>query len=104
MVHCVVFTVLPKPEVSYATTGKGVIQANCTAMSRPPAELVWNVEGHNRTLAPSETSVYPQGDGTALVVTTILFQSRLLDEEQITCMALHPGLKTGIPVILNKSE
>lgn len=98
------YTVLPRPEVSYTTLEKGVIQANCTAVSRPPAELVWNVEGHNHTLAPSETSVYPQGDGTAVVATTIQFQSRLLDEEQITCTALHPGLEKGIPVTLNKGE
>lgn len=104
MATCVVFTVLPRPEVSYATTEKGVIQANCTAVSRPPAELVWNVEGHNCTLAPSETSVYLQGDGTALVVTTIQFQSRLLDEEQITCTAIHPGLEKGIPVTVNSGE
>ncbi|KAB5523580.1 hypothetical protein PHYPO_G00154240 [Pangasianodon hypophthalmus] len=100
---CLAVYVLPKPEVSYATTEKGVIQANCTAVSRPPAELVWNVEGHNRTLAPSETSVYPQGDGTAMVVTTIQFQSQLLDEEQVICTALHQGLETSISVALNKA-
>lgn len=104
MAICVVFTVLPRPEVSYVTTEKGVIQANCSALSRPPTELVWNVEGHNRTLAPSETSVFPQGDGTTLAVTIIQFQSRLLDEEQVTCTALHQGLETSISVALNKGE
>lgn len=98
------FTVLPKPEVSYTTTEKGIIQANCSAMSRPPTELVWNVEGHNLTLAPSEISVYPQEDGTTLVVTTIQFQSRLLDEEQVICTALHQGLEASLSVALNKSE
>ncbi|KAK2818152.1 hypothetical protein Q7C36_022085 [Tachysurus vachellii] len=100
---CLAVYVLPKPEVSYTTTEKGVIQANCSAVSRPPTELVWNVEGHNRTLAASETSVYQQGDGTTLVVTTIQFQSRLLDEEQVTCTALHQGLDASVSVTLNRA-
>ncbi|KAG7315976.1 hypothetical protein KOW79_020842 [Hemibagrus wyckioides] len=99
---CLAVYVLPKPEVSYTTTEKGIIQANCSAVSRPPTELVWNVEGHNLTLAPSEISFYPQGDGTTLVVTTIQFQSRLLDEEQVTCTALHQGLESSVSVALNK--
>ncbi|XP_046693850.1 OX-2 membrane glycoprotein-like [Silurus meridionalis] len=100
---CLAVYILPKPEVSYTTTENGVIQANCSAVSRPPADLVWNVEGYNLTLAHSETSVYPQGDGTTLVVTTIQFQSQLLDEEQVTCTALHKGLETSISVSLNKA-
>lgn len=104
MASHVVFTVLPRPEVSYTTTEKGVIQANCTAVSRPPSELVWNVDGHNRTLAPSETSVYPQGDGTSLVVTTIQFQSELMDEKEVTCTALHQGLDKSVTVELKKGE
>ncbi|KAK3510674.1 hypothetical protein QTP70_012991 [Hemibagrus guttatus] len=100
---CLAVYVLPRPEVSYTTTEKGIIQANCSAVSRPPTELVWNVESHNLTLAPSEMSVYPQGDGTTLVVTTIQFQSRLLDEEQVICTALHQGLEASISVALNKT-
>lgn len=104
MACCVVFTVLPKPALRYINLENGVIQANCTAVSRPPTELVWNVEGHNHTLAPSETSCYPQGDGTTLVVTIIQFRSELLDEEQVTCTALHQGLNTSVSVALTKSE
>lgn len=97
---CLAVFVLPRPEVSYSIDF-GVVQANCTALSRPPAELVWNVENHNRSLGPSETSFYQQGDGTTMVVSTILLQAGLLDEEQVTCTALHPGLKTNISVHLN---
>lgn len=101
---CLEVYVLPTPEVSYITVEDGVIQANCSTVSRPPAELVWNVEGHNRTVAPSETSIYQQSDGTTLVVTTILLQSKILDEEDVTCMAIHQGLDTSISVALSKNR
>ncbi|KAL6481698.1 hypothetical protein MHYP_G00097780 [Metynnis hypsauchen] len=42
MTACLAVYVLPKPEVSSATIEPGVVQANCTAVSRPPAELMWN--------------------------------------------------------------
>ncbi|XP_072513868.1 OX-2 membrane glycoprotein [Salminus brasiliensis] len=100
---CLAVYVLPNPEVSYSIE-LGVVQANCTAVSRPPAELIWNVENHNRTLGPSETSFYQHGDGTTTVVSTILLQAGLLDEEQVTCTALHQGLGTNISVHLNKTR
>ncbi|XP_017570594.1 OX-2 membrane glycoprotein [Pygocentrus nattereri] len=103
MTACLAVYVLPKPEVSSATIEPGVVQANCTAVSRPPAELIWNVENHNRTLGSSETSYYQQGDGTTMVVSTILLQAELLDEKQVTCTALHQGLETNISVHLNKT-
>ncbi|KAI4889462.1 hypothetical protein NFI96_011633 [Prochilodus magdalenae] len=104
MTACLAVYVLPKPEVSSATIEPGVVQANCTAVSRPPSELVWNVENHNHTLGPSETSFYQQGDGTTMVVSTILLQAGLLDEKQVTCIARHQGLEVGISVHLNKTS
>ncbi|XP_007246733.3 OX-2 membrane glycoprotein [Astyanax mexicanus] len=103
MTACLAVYVLPRPEVSYSID-VDVVQANCTAVSRPPAELVWNVENHNRSLGPSETSSYQQGDGTTMVVSSIHLQAKLLDEEQVTCTALHQGLETNISVHLNRTR
>ncbi|XP_076839648.1 OX-2 membrane glycoprotein [Brachyhypopomus gauderio] len=101
---CLAVYVLPEPEVTSTHVRQGVVQANCTAVSRPPARLLWNVEGHNRTLGPSETSSEQQGDGTTLVVTSILLQSRLLEEEEVTCTALHQGLDATISVPFSKGS
>ena len=94
-------SVLPKPEVTYVTSSPGVIEANCTAQSRPPAELVWNVEGDNRTLGPSVSSSYEQGDGTTWVTSTLLLQSGLLDDLSVKCLVHHRGLETPMSVSLN---
>uniref|UniRef100_A0A3Q3E847 Zgc:113337 n=1 Tax=Labrus bergylta TaxID=56723 RepID=A0A3Q3E847_9LABR len=58
---CLATYVLPKPQVSYKTTTPGVIEANCTSVSRPPVEIVWNVERDNRTMGPPVTTQLPQG-------------------------------------------
>ncbi|KAK1802969.1 hypothetical protein P4O66_021508, partial [Electrophorus voltai] len=101
---CLAVYVLPEPEVTSTPVRQGVVQANCTAVSRPPARLLWNVEGHNRTLGPSEMSSEQQGDGTTLVISSILLQSKLLDEEDVTCTALHQGLETTVSVSLGKGD
>ncbi|XP_066517054.1 OX-2 membrane glycoprotein [Hoplias malabaricus] len=99
---CLYVYVLPKPEVSSTIIEPGVLQVNCTALSRPPADLIWNVENHTRSLGSSDTSYYQQGDGTTTVVSTILLQGELLDEEHVTCTAVHRGLERNISVTLNK--
>lgn len=98
---CLSVYVLPKPEVTYTTSSSGVVEANCTAQSRPAAEMTWNVEGDNRTLGPPISSSYEQGDGTTLVTSTLLLQSGLLSDLSVKCIVHHPGLKKPASVSLN---
>ena len=79
----------------------GVVEANCTAQSRPAAELTWSVEGENRTLGPPITSAYDQGDGTTLVTSTLLFHAGPLSDLAVKCMVHHQGLDKPISVALN---
>ncbi|XP_067116601.1 OX-2 membrane glycoprotein-like isoform X2 [Osmerus mordax] len=97
---CLSVYVLPKPEVTYVMSSS-FIEANCTARSRPPAELVWNVEGDNRTLGPPVSSSYEQGDGTTWVISTLLLQSGLLNDLSVKCLVHHRGLETPMSVSLN---
>lgn len=102
---CLFYPVLPKPQVSYKTTSPGVIEANCTSVSRPPAEIVWNVERDNRTVGPPVTTQLPQGDGTTLVISTLTVQSGLLKDVSVKCLVHHKGLESPIAVSMNtKSE
>lgn len=97
--------VLPKPQVSYKTTSPGVIEANCTSVSRPPAEIVWNVERDNRTVGPPVTTLLPQDDGTTLVISTLTVRSGLLKDVSVKCLVHHKGLESPIAVSMNtKSE
>ncbi|XP_071761360.1 OX-2 membrane glycoprotein isoform X1 [Centroberyx gerrardi] len=98
---CLYIYVLPKPQVSYKTTSPGVIEANCTSVSRPPAEIVWNVERDNRTMGPPVTTQLPQGDGTTLVISTLTVQSGLLKDVSIKCLVHHKGLESPIAVSMN---
>ncbi|XP_051283171.1 OX-2 membrane glycoprotein [Dicentrarchus labrax] len=98
---CLSVYVLPKPEVSHATSPSGVTEANCTAQSRPAAEIMWNVGGDNRTLGPPVSSSYEQGDGTTIVTSTLLFQSGLLSDLSVKCIVHHQGLKKPLTVSLN---
>ncbi|XP_075994493.1 nectin-2-like isoform X2 [Genypterus blacodes] len=101
---CLSVYVLPKPEVSYVTFAPGVIEANCTARSRPAAQLAWDVVGDNRTLEPALSSAVDQGDGTTVVTSTLRVQSTLLREASITCTAKHRGLEEPVSVLLNTND
>uniref|UniRef100_A0A672KYQ2 Ig-like domain-containing protein n=1 Tax=Sinocyclocheilus grahami TaxID=75366 RepID=A0A672KYQ2_SINGR len=96
------FRFLPKPEASYVTVSEDIVEANCSAVSRPAAEISWNVEGHNQTLGPAVTSFYQLGDGTTMVVSSIQMQAELLDDELVKCEVRHQGLESAIYVSLNK--
>ncbi|KAG8000596.1 OX-2 membrane glycoprotein, partial [Nibea albiflora] len=98
---CLATYVLPKPQVSYKTTSPGVIEANCTSVSRPPAEIVWNVERDNRTMGPPVTTHIPQDDGTTLVISTLTVQSGLLKDVSVKCLVHHKGLESPIGVSMN---
>lgn len=97
--------VLPKPQVSYKTTSPGVIEANCTSVSRPPAEIVWNVERDNRTVGAPVVTHLPQDEGTTLVISTLTVKSGLLKDVSVKCLVHHKGLESPIAVSMNtKSE
>ncbi|KAM9850590.1 OX-2 membrane glycoprotein [Aulostomus maculatus] len=98
---CLSTYVLPKPQVSYKTTSPGVIEANCTSVSRPPAEIVWNVERDNRTMGPPVTTQLQQVDGTTLVISTLTVQSGLLKDVSVKCLVHHKGLESPIAVSMN---
>ncbi|XP_043085548.1 uncharacterized protein zgc:113337 isoform X2 [Puntigrus tetrazona] len=95
------YTFLPKPQVSYKTTSPGVIEANCTAVARPQAEIVWNVEGNDRTIGPPVTTSIQQSDGTTLVISTLTIQAGLLKDVSVKCLVHHKGLETAIAVSMN---
>ncbi|XP_053272936.1 nectin-2 [Pleuronectes platessa] len=97
---CLSVYVLPKPEVTKVTSPSGVTEANCTAQSRPPADIKWDIGGDNRTIGPPVLSVFDQGDGTTIVTSTLLFQSGLISERSVQCTVHHPGLKTPLMVPL----
>ncbi|XP_028990972.1 nectin-2-like [Betta splendens] len=97
---CLSVYVLPKPEVTSVTSPSGVTEANCTAQSRPAAEITWNVGGDNRTLGPPVSSEYPQGDGTTVVTSTLLYQSGLLSDLYVKCIVHHRGLEKPLAVSL----
>ncbi|XP_005460840.1 OX-2 membrane glycoprotein isoform X2 [Oreochromis niloticus] len=98
---CLSVYVLPKPEVSQVTSPSGITEANCTAKSRPAAEITWNVGSDNRTLGPPFSSAYEQGDGTTIVTSTLLFQSGLFSDLSIKCIVHHPGLNKPLMMSLN---
>ncbi|XP_059184118.1 OX-2 membrane glycoprotein-like [Centropristis striata] len=100
-VACLSVYVLPKPEVSHVTQSSGITEANCTAQSRPAAEIMWNVGGDNRTLGPPISSAADQGDGTTVVTSTLFFQSALFSDVSVKCVVHHPGLEKPLTVALN---
>lgn len=100
---CLSVYVLPKPEVTHVTSPSGITEANCTAQSRPAAEIMWNIGGDNRTLGPPISSSYDQGDGTTVVTSTLLFQSGLLSDLSVKCIVHHQGLDKPLTVSLNSN-
>ncbi|KAI1899780.1 hypothetical protein AGOR_G00065270 [Albula goreensis] len=100
-ISCITVYVLPRPQMSYRTTPQGTIEANCTALARPPAEIVWNVEGDNRTLGPPVTLSSELPGGTTLVVSTMVLQASLLNDKSVKCLVHHRGLESPISVSMN---
>ncbi|KAF0045919.1 hypothetical protein F2P81_002448 [Scophthalmus maximus] len=98
---CLSVYVLPKPEVSHVTSSSGVTEANCTAQSRPAADITWNIGGDNRTVGPPISSAYDQGDGTTVVTSTVFFQSGLLSDLSVKCIVHHQGLEKPLTLPLN---
>ncbi|KAI1885325.1 hypothetical protein AGOR_G00218980 [Albula goreensis] len=98
---CLTVYVLPKPEVVCRTVSPGVIEANCSALARPAAEIRWNVDGDNKTMGPAVFSSFQQGDGTTLVISTLSIQADLLDDKSVKCLVYHEGLDSPMSVSLN---
>ncbi|XP_028325418.1 OX-2 membrane glycoprotein-like [Gouania willdenowi] len=98
---CLSVYVLPKAQVTHVTLPSGITVANCTARSRPAANITWNFGEGNRTLGSPTWSVHDQGDGTTTLISTLLFQSELLSEASVECIVQHPGLDTPLKVQLN---
>ncbi|CAJ1087556.1 OX-2 membrane glycoprotein-like [Xyrichtys novacula] len=98
---CLSVYVLPKPEVNHVTSSSGFTEANCTAQSRPAAEITWDVGGENKTFEPPVPTSYEQGDGTTVVTSTLFFQSAALSDVVIKCIVHHPGLEKPLTVPLN---
>lgn len=86
------------------TVSPGIVEVNCTTVSRPASRISWNVEGENRTMGPSISSYFEQGDGTTLVVSSILVEDRLMVDKTIKCLVHHQGLQTAATAAVNKSE
>ncbi|XP_074520266.1 nectin-3-like [Halichoeres trimaculatus] len=100
---CLSVYVLPKPEVNHVTSPSGFTEANCTAQSRPPAEITWDVGGENKTVEPPVLSSSEQGDGTTIVTSTLLFQSGVFSDSSIKCVVHHPGLEKPLTVPLHSN-
>uniref|UniRef100_A0A3P9MA71 Zgc:172122 n=1 Tax=Oryzias latipes TaxID=8090 RepID=A0A3P9MA71_ORYLA len=98
---CLSVYVLPQPQLTHAVSSPGVTEANCTAQSRPPAEITWEVGDENRTLGVPVSSAYEHGDGTTTVTSTLLFQSGLLGDMAVKCVVRHPGLEKPLMLALD---
>lgn len=97
---CLSVYVLPKPEVNRVTLSSGVTEVNCTARSRPAAEVFWSVGGDNGTLGPPTSWSYEQGDGITVVTSTLLVQSEELRDRDVKCIVQHPGLEEPVTLTL----
>lgn len=95
---CLSVFVLPKPEVNYVTLPTGVIEANCSALSKPSAQIMWAIDGDNRTLGPPVFSFYNHSDGTTTVTSTVLLKEGALND--VMCMVDHRGLDKPLSVPL----
>ncbi|XP_077369849.1 OX-2 membrane glycoprotein [Festucalex cinctus] len=100
---CLSVYVLPEVKVSHATSSSGVTEANCTARSRPAAEVAWNVGGNKQSLNTSLVSVHSDDDGITTVTSTLLLTPEQLAERSIQCVVRHQGLEEPRYVSLNNT-
>ncbi|XP_043965392.1 OX-2 membrane glycoprotein-like [Gambusia affinis] len=100
-VACLHVYVLPKPEVSHSTSPSGVTEANCTAQSRPPSTILWDISIGAVTLGPPVSSAYSQGDGTTIVTSTLRFLSAL---RTVKCVVQHQGLEKALTLDLKADD
>ncbi|XP_023185748.1 OX-2 membrane glycoprotein-like [Xiphophorus maculatus] len=92
-VACLHVYVLPNPQVSFSTSPSGVTEVNCTAKSRPPSTILWDISNNAVTLGPPVLSAYSQGDGTTIVMSMLRFRSAL---RTVKCIVQHQGLEKAL--------
>lgn len=97
-ITCLSVFVLPKLEVNYVTLPTGVTEANCSAVSRPSAQIMWTLGGDNRTLGPPVLSSFSHSDGTTAVTSTVLLKAGTLSD--VMCVVDHRGLDKPLSVPL----
>ncbi|XP_072304905.1 uncharacterized protein [Eucyclogobius newberryi] len=95
---CLAVYVLPKPAVNYVTVPSDAIEANCSARSKPSAQITWDFGGDNRTLGPPVFSSFNHSDGTTTVTSTVLFKSPILSD--VKCTIHHLELDKPLVVSL----
>ncbi|XP_077398774.1 OX-2 membrane glycoprotein [Vanacampus margaritifer] len=98
---CFSVYVLPEVKVTRTTSSSGVAAANCTARSRPAAELAWDVGGYNQSLNTSFVTLDSEGDGTTTVTSTLLLSPGQLAERPVRCIVRHRGLEEPLSVSPN---
>ncbi|XP_030211383.1 uncharacterized protein LOC115542993 isoform X1 [Gadus morhua] len=98
---CLVVYVLPDPELTSVSRSSGLVEANCTTLSRPASNITWSVAGDNHTLGPPTVSYEQQGGGTTRVTSTLLVQSELLQQLSVKCLIHHPGLDQPLSLTLS---
>lgn len=99
---CLSVFVLPKPEVGYVTLPSGAIEANCSAQSKPPAQIAWDIGTDNRTLGIPVFSSSNQSDGTTIVSSTVVLKAGALSD--VKCVVLHRGLDKPLSVPLTNES
>ncbi|KAK7893305.1 hypothetical protein WMY93_022457 [Mugilogobius chulae] len=97
---CLQVYVLPKPVVNYVTLSPDTIEANCSAQSKPSAQIMWDFGG-DRTLGSPVFFSFNQSDGTTTVTSTVLFKSAALSD--VKCILHHPGLDKPLLVSLTNA-
>ncbi|XP_075871934.1 nectin-3-like isoform X3 [Nelusetta ayraudi] len=105
---CLAVHVLPQtPQLTHSTSPTGDTQVNCTARSRPLAQLSWEVGGANATPGPPAVTWSQQSDGTTTVTSTLLLllrRSETPGRVAATCVVRHPGLQEPLRATLDPSS
>ncbi|XP_049608503.1 uncharacterized protein [Syngnathus scovelli] len=96
---CLSVYVLPEVKVTHATSPSGVTTANCSARSRPAAEITWSIGGYNQSLNTS--LLFLNADGVTTVMSTLLLSSGQLTERSIQCVVRHQGVDKPLSVSLS---
>nr|XP_057908422.1 poliovirus receptor homolog isoform X2 [Doryrhamphus excisus] len=98
---CLSVYVLPEAKVTHVTSSSGVTEANCTARSRPAANITWRIGEDNQSVESSLVSLADEVDGTTTVTSTLHLQSGVLTEMSVQCIVQHQGLEKALTVSLN---
>ncbi|XP_054649100.1 OX-2 membrane glycoprotein-like isoform X2 [Dunckerocampus dactyliophorus] len=98
---CLYVYVLPEAKTTHATSSSGVTEANCTARSRPAANITWRVGEDNQTLESPLVSLSREEDGTTTVTSTLHLRPGVLTEMSVQCVVHHQGLEKPLTVSLN---